>query len=91
MSGGGDDVAVFKRARRQARCHQSTDVSHVSQNVRIVLVSNFSKAFVIQMSSVTADAWKEQLPMDEMCKSSAACCSAAHESRRAPVDEERTL
>lgn len=58
VCGGCDDVAVLEGTRDNTCCHQSTDVSHVSQQVRINVVRNLTKTLVVQVAGIAAHTWK---------------------------------
>lgn len=58
VCGGCDNVAVLEGTGDDARCYQSTDVSHVSQQVRINVVRNLAKTLVVQVAGIAAHTWK---------------------------------
>ena len=58
VRGGCDDVTVLKGTGDDACCHQSTDVSHVSQQVCINIVRNLTKTLVVQVAGIAAHTWK---------------------------------
>ena len=52
MGGGSDHIAVLKRARNDASSYQARDVGHVSEEIGIVLITNFTETFVVQVARV---------------------------------------
>ncbi len=52
----GNNVAVFKRTGHDARCHETTDVRHVSHQIGIVLTGDVLEALVVQVTGITAHA-----------------------------------
>jgi len=57
VCGGGDDVAVLEWTGCKTCSYESTDVSHVSQQVGSVLVRYLPEPLVVQMARVATDAW----------------------------------
>mmetsp|Transcript_9452 Transcript_9452/g.16238 ORF Transcript_9452/g.16238 Transcript_9452/m.16238 type:complete len:262 (+) Transcript_9452:77-862(+) len=61
VSGGGDDIGMLEGRRHEARGDQSGDVRHVSQQPRVVLISDLAHASVVNGARVGGGASDQKL------------------------------
>ena len=66
MRGSGNDIARMERTFNHARCHETADMSHITQQIGTTLVRDLPHAIIIDCSAVSRrssddNLWSENL------------------------------